>query len=415
MREKRRVVVTGMGVVTPVGLNIETFWKNMLDGRPGIRKITAFDVSECRSQNAAEVDEQQLAAALAARGMRQTDRVVDMALLAATEAMDTAGLLPPAGVQPSPQNTATIIGSGGGPIAMTEDLYHRYYESGPKGVRPTTIVRIMSNVISSQVSMRFRLTGPNYIVVSACGSSTNAIGLAFRMIRDGYISRAVCGGVESCFSPGLYVAWDKLRVMSSNPDPARAGRPFDAARDGFVMGEGGAMFVIEERSTALERGARIRGEIIGYGESSDAEHITRPSEAGQTRAMRQAIEDAGISPSDIGFINAHGTATEANDECESRSIRGVLGAHTDNVPVASNKSFFGHMLGASGAAEIAVTLLGLEAGEVPPNLNLDNPDPACNLKFVGSTAMKIPARIAMKNSFGFGGNNAVLVVGRSDL
>lgn len=410
MNMKRDVVVTGLGLITPLGLDEKTFWQNMLAGRSAIRRIRAFDVEELyKAKNGAEVDSDQLAAALDAARIRPSDRTVDMALLAALGALSSAGLLDGNG-RCTANGVAAIIGSGGGPILTVEEGYYRFAELGDRGIRPTSVIRGMLNVICSHLSMRFGLTGPNYMVVSACTSSTNALGIAFRMIRDGYADVALCGGTESFFTSGMYRAWDKLGVMSSNPDPATASRPFDVNRDGFVLGEGAGMLVLESLERARRRGAAIRGEIAGYGESSDAEHMTRPSVAGQVRAMRAALESAGNSADDIGFVNAHGTATKTNDESESKSAREVLGDSADRVPVASNKSFFGHMLGASGVVETAATLLGLECGRVPPNLNLVNPDPLCNLNLVGKDALEVNARVAMKNSFGFGGNNAVLIL-----
>jgi 3-oxoacyl-[acyl-carrier-protein] synthase II len=270
----------------------------------------------------------------------------------------------------------------------------------------------MYNAISSRISMRFKLTGPNYVVVSACTSSTTAIGLGFRMIRDGYADRVLCGGTEAIFEPGVFRAWDSLGVMSRNPDPARACRPFDKDRDGCILGEGAGTLLLESLDNARQRSAGIRAEISGYGESSDTTHITRPNPEGQAQAMRAALSDAGLSPADVGFVNTHGTATESNDLCESQSIRAVLGSAAGTIPAASSKSFVGHLLGASGVVETAVTILGLEAGTVPGNLNLDNRDPRCNLLFVGKEPMTVTSPIAMKNSFGFGGNNAVLIVRR---
>jgi 3-oxoacyl-[acyl-carrier-protein] synthase II len=399
-----------MGLITPLGLDEQTFWQNMLAGRSAIRRISAFDVAELyKAKNGAEVDSEQLAAALEAAKIRASDRTVDMGLLAASAALASAGLLDAEG-RCTEKGVATIIGSGGGPILTVEEGYRRFAELGDRGMRPTSIIRGMLNVICSHLSMRYRLTGPNYMVVSACTSSTNAMGIAFRMIRDGYADRALCGGTESFFASLVYRCWDKLGVMSTNPDPAAASRPFDTNRDGFVLGEGAGMLVLESLEQAKARGAVIRGEIAGYGESSDAEHMTRPSVEGQVRAMRAALESAETSADEIGFVNAHGTATKTNDECESKSVREVLGGSADRVPVASNKSFFGHMLGASGAVETAAALLGLECGRVPPNLNLVNPDPLCNLNLVGKDAIDVNASVVMKNSFGFGGNNAVLIL-----
>jgi len=270
----------------------------------------------------------------------------------------------------------------------------------------------MANALSAQLSMRFRLTGPNYVIVCACTSATSAIGTAFRMIGDGYSDAVLCGGAESVFEPATFAAWNNLGVMSRNPDPRRACRPFDAARDGCVLGEGAGALVLESLDRAAGRGARIRAEVIGFGESSDAEHITRPSVEGQTRAIQAALASAGLAPADIGFINAHGTATKANDECESRSIRAALADAAERIPVASNKSYFGHLLGAAGAVETIVAILGLEHGRVPPNLNLDAPDPAGGLRLVGNAPLAVAAPVVMKNSFGFGGNNAVLMLRR---
>lgn len=415
MSARRRVVVTGMGVVSPVGLDETTLWQNMIAGRHGIRPLSALQPGEFRSKNGAEVDQTLFQAALAARQLKPVDRAVDMAVLASAQALDAAGL--PDAKEQERLGIATIIGSGGGSVESVEAAYNRYAEGDLRGIRPTTVVRMINNSISSGVSIRFRLTGPNYIVTSACTSASNAMGIALRMVRDGYAERVLCGGVDTLFMRSIYGAWDKIGAMSVNPDPNRASRPFDLGRDGFVMGEGAAMLLVEARDAAIARGVRIRGEICGYGESSDAEHLTRPSPRGQAGAIRAALKDAGVRPEEVGFINAHGTATEANDECESRAIREVFGDAANDIYVASNKSFFGHLMGAAGAIESVVTLLGLELQRVPPNLNLDNPDPECNLRFVPGVpgvATAISSPVAIKNSFGFGGNNAVLVFRRHD-
>lgn len=411
MNSRRRVVVTGMGVVTALGMDEATFWGNLLAGRSGIHQISLFDTTEYKAKNGSEVSTDALTRALQARTLIASDRNVDMALLASAEALEAAGLIkgnPPY----EPQNVATILGTGIGANHSLFNCYVSFSQKGVRGLRPTSVPRCMANVVSSQVSMRYRLTGSNYVIISACSSGTNAIGTAFRMIRDGYADRVLCGGSDSVFDPFVYAGWNNLGVMSKNPIPEQSCRPFDAARDGCVLGEGAGALVLESLDCAQGRGARIRGEVTGFGESSDAEHITTPSPEGQARAIRAALESAGLQPNDVGFINAHGTATKANDTCESQSIRLAMGDAADGIPVASNKSFFGHLLGGSGAVETIVTLLGLEAGKVPPNLNLDHPDPACNLNLVGNTAMDIPSPVALKNSFGFGGDNAVLVLRR---
>jgi 3-oxoacyl-[acyl-carrier-protein] synthase II len=402
-----------MGVVTALGMDETTLWQNMLAGHSGIRQLTLFDVSEYKCKNGSEIATDALTKALQSRKLTVSDRTVDMALIASAQALESAGII--SGEPPyEPQNTAVIFGSGVGASHSLYNAFIGYSQKGIRGLRPTSVPRCMANSISAQISMRFRLIGSNYMIVSACTSASNTIGAAFRMIRDGYTDRVLCGGSDSVFDPFVMGGWNNLGVMSKNPDPTKACRPFDAARDGCVLGEGAGALVIESLNEAQERGARIRAEICGFGESSDAEHITSPSAEGQARAISAALKCAGLQPGDIGFINAHGTATRANDECESQSIRLVLKEAADRIPVASNKSFFGHLLGASGAVETIVTVLGLENGKAPPNLNLDNPDPACNLTFVGNTTMDVPSPIAMKNSFGFGGDNAVLIVRRWD-
>ena len=408
MKETRRVVITGMGVVTGIGLNEDALWRHMLEGCSGIARIRAFDVSDYRTRNGAEVDNEALATAMEDRAITPLDRTVDMARVAAGVALEQAGLLTGRAPVP-PLEVPTIFGTGIGATASLYRANEGFFRKGVRGVRPTSAPRGMANAISAQVSMQYRLTGPNYVIVSACTSATTAMGVGFRMIRDGYAEHVLCGGAESMFDPFTLAAWDNLGVMSKNPDAARACRPFDADRDGCILGEGAGAFVLESLSSAKERGVRVRAELAGFGESSDATHITSPDAEGQAKAIRAALESAGIMPHELGFINAHGTATIANDRCESESLRLALGTAATSIPVASNKSFFGHMLGASGAVESVVTVLGLEHGLVPPNLNLDKSDPACDLLYVGADAMEIDRPVAMKNSFGFGGSNAVLI------
>ena len=413
MLSKRRVVVTGIGAITPIGVEETVLWQSMVSGRSGVRRIRQVDVSNLKSPNGAEVDDEALAAALAAREWRPGERATDMALLASAQALEQAGVL--AGKGPwTPQPVATIVGTSNGPSQAMGELYAALAAKGARGLRPTTVPRCMINTISSHISMRFRLTGNNYTVASACTSSTIAIGLGFRMIRDGYADRVLCVGADSLFTPATYGAWNNLGALSRNPDPARAARPFDRDRDGMIIGEGAGALLLEARESAVGRQARIRGEIAGFGESSDAEHITRPSPEGQADAIRAALGSAEIRPEEVGFINAHGTGTRASDEAESVAIRAVFGSHADTIPTASNKSYFGHLMGASGAVETIVALLGLEAGRMPGNLNLDNPDPACAIGLAGPNPVPIRSPFVVKNSFGFGGSNAVLVLRRYD-
>lgn len=410
---RRRVVVTGLGIASGVGVGEDAVWQGLLAGRTGIDQLTRLDTTDFRVSIGAEVDDDAVKAGLSRIKRRATDRAADLALVAAAQALEQAGLVE--GPPPyTSQDVAVIFGTGVGSAESHHSGFQAFFERGVRGLKPSTVPRCMYNAISSGLSIHFKLTGPNYMVVSACTSATNAIGTAFRMVRDGYAERVLCGGADGFFDPFFYGVWNNLGVLSGEPDPKRACRPFDTDRDGCVLGEGAGALVIESLASARAREARIRGEIAGYGETSDAAHRTKPDAAGQAEAMRRALADAGVAPHELGVINAHGTATPANDLCESASIRMVLGDTADEVPVVANKSFFGHTLGASGALETIVTLLGLEAGTVPPNLNLDHPDPACRVRLIGGAPEPVAAPLAMKNSFGFGGGNGVLVLRRAE-
>ncbi len=406
----RRVAVTGIGVASAVGTDIGAFWDNLVAGRGGVDRLRSLDTSALKVGIGAEVDADAVRAALRRLRRRPTDRAVDLGLVAAADALEEAGLID--GARPcEPQPAAVILGTGAGSAESHTTGQQRFHERGVRGLRPSTVPRCMYNSISASISIHFRLTGINFVVVSACTSATNAIGTAWRMVRDGYADTVLTGGADGFFDPFYFGIWNNLGVMSENPEPARACRPFDVDRDGTVFGEGAGMLVVESWDRARSRGARIRGEIVGYGESSDASHLTSPSAEGQAAAMRAALESAGLAPSDLGAVNAHGTATRANDVCESESIRAVLGDAADRVPVSANKSCFGHTLGASGGIEALAALLGIENGLLPPNLNLDTPDPECNVRLVGSEPERLERPLVMKNSFGFGGSNGVLVLG----
>jgi len=411
MQGNRRVVVTGLGVVTALGLDEASFWESMLAGKCGLAPIRGFDTAGYRTTISSQGDDAALGAALKERKLRSTDRCMELALLAAHQALEQAGLV--SGVQPpEPRPTATVFGTGGGPTLGVFNATRSFIEKGLDGIRPSTVPSFITNAVSAQISMRFKLKGPNYVIVSACTSSTSAIGTAYRMVADGHIDAVLAGGADAMINPLIFGAWNNLGVMSASPDPEKASRPFDVDRDGLVLGEGAGALVVESLDAALDRGATIRAEICGFGESSDAEHIPRRDPEGQAAAMKAAMDSAGLNPGDVGFINAHGSATPTNDVCETESIRRVLGAAADGVPVASNKSFFGHLLGACGVVETAAVVLGLETGRVPGNRNLENPDPKCDLHLVGKESMDIDAPVALKNSFGFGGHNAVLVLRR---
>ncbi len=411
MSDKRRVVITGLGAASTYGLGEAPLWDGLANGQTGIRTVEHIDTSELKTKVGGVVDREALQDALRELRMRYTDMTVDSGIFAADQALKQAGLID--GAPPyEPQEVATLIGTG---IGCTESYYasvQSYLAKGIKGVRPTTVPRCMANAICSQAAIRYRLTGPNYVMTSACTSSTTAIGVGFRMIADGYIDAALCGGADSIFDPFTMIAWDRLGVMSKNPDPATSCRPFDSDRDGCVIGEGAAALVLESLDSARKRGATIRAEICGYGESSDAKHITAPDAEGQAKAITAAIASAGIAAEDVGYINAHGTATGANDPSECAAVKLALGPAAATTPMGSTKSYFGHLLGGSGAMEALGTVLALEQNTIPANLNLDNPDPECDACLVGKAAQPLERPFALKNSFGFGGNNGVLVLRR---
>ena len=411
MTDDRRVVITGLGAVSAYGFGEQPIWDGLSSAQTGIGTITHIDISELKTSVGATVDREALQEALRELRMRYTDLAVDSGIFAADQALKQAGLI--AGEPPyEPQEVATLMGTG---IGSTESYYasvQSYIDKGVRGVRPTTVPRCMANAICSQTAIRYRLTGPNYVMTSACTSSTTAIGVGFRMIKDGYVNAALCGGADTIFDPFTMIAWDRLGVMSKNPDPATSCRPFDRDRDGCVIGEGAAVLVLESLARARERGATIRAEICGYGESSDAKHITAPDAEGQARAITAALGSAGITADDVGYINAHGTATGANDPSECAAVKLALGDAAANVPMGSTKSYFGHLLGGSGAIESLGTVLALENETLPANLNLENPDAACDACLVGTTEQPLERPFALKNSFGFGGNNGVLVLRR---
>jgi len=410
---RRRVAITGLGIVSAVGLNEEEVWGSLISGGSGIGPLTSFDASECAVQIGAEIDDAELLPRLKARRIRKRDRSVALALEAAGQALEGAGLRSPEAATEGDSDIATFVGCGVGPAESLYAGFQRFAKVGPTRMRPSSVPTFMANGLSANLSMQYRLKGTNQTVVAACTSSTNAIGHAVRAIRHGYVPTALCGGAEATFDPFYYGVWTNLGVLSSIEDPARAYRPFASDRDGCLLGEGAGMLVLEDWDRAVARGAEIRGEILGYGESSDATHMTNPEVEGQSGAISNALRDAGVEPSQVGYINAHGTATKVNDSLECQSIRTALGSATDSIPVGSCKAAFGHLLGASGAVETIATLLALEHGVLPPNLNLENPDPACDVKLIGGEAEPTDAEIAMKNSFGFGGGNAVLVLRRS--
>jgi len=410
-QEVRRVVVTGMGVATSLGVGVDESWRRLLKGECGIRRLRAIDPTPYRTQNASEVDDDAVLAALATLGQRPQERTSDLALVAAAQALDGAGLPMPADQDNS---MGVMLGTGGGCANALYAAYHGFFAKGPRGIRPTAVPRTMFNAISSRLSLVFGLRGPNFMIVSACSSSATAIGIAFRTLRHGYADTILCGGAECMLEPVTYGAWDNLGVLSRISDPQTCCRPFDKGRKGFILGEAAGMLVLETLDEARRRGRAVHAEVVGYAETSDATHITRPNAAGQAAAIRGVLASAALSPDEIGFVNAHGTATEVSDVCESSAIRAALGPATDHVPVVSNKSALGHLIGASGAVEAIMSILALRDQTLPPNLNLDDPDERCDLCLVGGEAAPFNSSVALSHSFGFGGHNVALALRRTD-
>lgn len=396
----RRVVVTGIGVICGIGKNRGEFWDSLQAGRPGIGQIHSADVSQIRFQNGSEVPDYRSGDYFDDRHADFMDRFAQFAVVAAREAVVQAGVEWTAQLR---ENTAIVTGSCVGGQSSEDSCFWDVYRLQKNRVPPLTIPRIMANAGASHISMEFGITGPAYTVSTACSSSAHAIGQAFWMVRSGAVDMALAGGSEAPFSFGILKAWEAMRVVS--PDTCR---PFSKDRTGMILGEGGAMLVLESLEAARARGATVLAEITGFGMSSDASHITQPSSDGAARAMRFALKDAGWEPGRVGYINAHGTATQVNDVTETRAIRQTFGAHADALPVSSTKSMHGHALGAAGALEAAATVLGLREGLLPPTANFREADPECDLDIVTGRARASAAECALSNSFAFGGLNAVL-------
>lgn len=411
--DDRRVMVTGLGMVSSLGSDLDAQWQRLLAGEGGLGPIRGFDVAGHTVTHGGEIDMAPLDD-LQKGKLKRADRTLRLAVEAGRQALMQAGWLDAEGKDAGEHDAdglemANLWGCGCGPCGTLYQANLRFAAKGPGGMRPSTVPSCMANSISAGVSIHYRLRGTNQVIVSACTSSTNAIGQGFRLIRHGYADAVLCGGVEAFFDPFYYGVWNNLGVLSTLPDPTTALRPFDSGRAGTLLGEGAGALLLEPWAAVEARGGRARGEIVGYGESSDATHITSPSVDGQATAIRRALADAGATADDIVYINAHGTATEANDVTECRSIVEALGERGRHIPVGANKSYFGHTLGASGALESIVTLLALEHRTAPANLNLEAPDPLCDVELIGDRPRPLDDGLAMKNSFGFGGGNGVLL------
>lgn len=405
----RRVVITGMGMVSPLGLSVETTWDGLINGRNGIEYLTLFDASPLETRFGGEVKGFEPTDFINRKDARRMDRFAQLAVAAARQAVDDAGL----DIEKQGEEIGVIIGSGIGGLGTLFEQTKIFIEKGPNKITPFLIPMMIADMGAAQVSIALGLKGPNFCTTSACSSGSDAIGTAYESVKQGRADVMLAGGTECGMNQLAFAAFNALNALSTdNDDPHHASRPFDAGRTGFVMSEGAAVVILEELDTALARNADIIAEVIGYGASGDAFHITQPIESGEgaARAMNMAISRAGIKPDEIDYINAHGTSTQLNDKMETNAIKTVLGDHAYKVAVSSTKSMLGHLIGAAGATEAAVCALAIKNGIIPPTINYTTPDPDCDLDYVPNTARKADVRTTLSNSFGFGGHNSVLIL-----
>lgn len=405
----RRVVVTGIGMVSPLGLDVETTWKALLAGQSGVGPITAFDASQLDTKIAASVKDFDPAKYLDPKEARRADRFIQFACASAVQALQSSGL------KIDDSNAADIgvlIGSGIGGIITLSQGFDTMFTKGPKKMSPFVVPMMITDMGSGFVSIITGAKGPNFCTTSACSSGADAIGTAYHFIQSGEVKAMLAGGAEAPICPISIAGFNAARALSeNNADPKGASRPFDAKRDGFVMGEGSAILVLEDSEHAMDRGAKIIAEMVGYGATGDAYHITQPAEGGEggARAMKKALAQAGLAPGQIDYINAHGTSTQINDKGETAAIKSVFGEAAYKIPISSTKSMTGHLLGAAGAVEAAVAVLTIQRGQLPPTINLQNPDPDCDLDYIPGTSRAKTVHAALSNSFGFGGHNSCLI------
>ncbi len=410
MAEKRRVVVTGLGTVNPLGNSVREFWAGLMEGRSGVAPISLFDTTGFDVRIAAEVKAFDPTAYLDRKEVRRTDRFVHFAVASALMALEDSGLRI---TEEIAERVGVVIGSGIGGLQTFEDQTQTLLERGPGRVSPFFIPMMLGNMPAGHVSILTGASGPNLAVVTACATGNHAIGEAYRMIRYGDAEAVICGGSEAAITRTSLAGFGNMKALSTrNEEPQAASRPFDRDRDGFVVGEGAGIVVLEEMEFARRRGAKGYAEVVGYGMSGDAHHITlsHPEGIGAARAMQAALRDAGVQPSEVSYINAHGTSTPAGDKAEVVAIKRVFGESALDVPVSSTKSMTGHLLGAAGGVEFIACVLAIIHGALPPTINLDNPDPELGLDFVPKVQRPADVRVALTNSFGFGGHNAALVV-----
>ena len=410
MSQNRRVVITGMGALTPVGSTVSAFWESLAAGKSGIGTVTAFDVSAYDCKIAGEVKGFEPNAFFKnPKDARRADRYAQLAMAATKEAVAHSGLMAE-GVALDRERVGVIVGSGIGGLKSIEDQHSNLIAKGPGRISPFMIPMMISNMASGLIAIEYGFQGPNFAVVTACATSAQSVGEGWRLIKDDDVDVIIAGGSEAAVLPLGLGGFGSMKALSTrNADPTRASRPWDKDRDGFVLGEGAGIVVLEELEHAKKRGAVIYGEVTGYGTTCDAYHMTSPDSGGAARAMKLALKKAGLNPDQIDYINAHGTSTGLGDVSETRAVKAVFGDQT-KVPVSSTKSMTGHLLGAAGAVELIACVKAIEHGLIPPTINLDHPDEECTLDYVPHTAREAKLTRAMSNSFGFGGHNATLIV-----
>ncbi|MHB2149584.1 beta-ketoacyl-ACP synthase II [Calditrichota bacterium LG25] len=407
---KRRVVITGMGVISPVGNNVKETWEALLSGKNGAAPITLFDTSDYETKFACEVKNYDPLEHFDRKELRRLDRFSQFAILAAEEALNDSGMELD---KEDRDRIGVIVGSGIGGMLSFEDEHTKLVTRGPRRVSPFFIPNLIIDIAAGHISIKYGLKGPNFATVSACATAAHSIGTAMRTIQYGDAEVMICGGAEAAIVPSGIAGFNAMKAISTrNEEPQKASRPFDAKRDGFVMGEGGGILILEDLEHARARGAKIYAELVGVGFTADAFHITQPAPGGEgaIRAMKAALKDANLQPTDVQYINAHGTSTYFNDKNETEAIKSVFGDYAYELVVSSTKSMTGHLLGASGVLELIATSLTVQQNKVHPTVNYEFPDPACDLNYVPNTPIEKEVNAALSNSFGFGGHNVTLCV-----
>lgn len=407
-RQNKRVVITGLGAITPIGKNLADYWDGLLQGRSGVGAVTLFDASEHACQIAAEVKNFDPHQYLDKKDAKRMDRFAQFGVCASIQTLTDAKLEIN---ELNADQVGVLIGTGVGGLRVMETQNENLITKGPKKVSPFTIPMMIANMAAGLTAIHTGAKGPNSCTVTACAAGSHAIGDAFRLIQGGYAQAMICGGAEAAVTPLSFAGFCSAKALSTrNDSPENASRPFDRDRDGFVMGEGSGILLLEELGQALERGARIYAEIVGYGMTCDAYHMTSPVPGGQgaTKAIELALADGNLNPNQVDYINAHGTSTQANDSNETKAIKKALGERASQIPVSSTKSMTGHLLGGSGGIEAVATVMAIANNRVPPTINLENPDPDCDLDYVPNSSREQEVNVALSNSFGFGGHNVTL-------